>query len=166
MTHELRQPLHHHRGREDARGRAGSAHDHDGDELQRLEQHEGVLGADRPLLEGEEPAGQPDDRSRERVREELGPARLDAEALGPGLDIAHREERAPGSRHRETSAHDQHRGHASEREDVEPQIGVQQGRPFEHLVGGGEVLPGEQEVLGRDLERQRGDRDLQATDAQ
>ena len=56
VAHELRQPLHHHRGGEDARGRAGPADHHDGDELQRLEQHEGVLGADRPLLDREQAA--------------------------------------------------------------------------------------------------------------
>ena len=146
---ELRQPLHDDRRGEDAGRRAGPADDHDGDQLQRLEQYEGVLGADRSFLDREQAAGQADDRAGQRVREQLGRTRLDAEALRPGLDVAHGEERAPGLRHREALAHDEHDCDARQREEIEAKVAHEERRAFERLIRRGEVLPGEQEVLGR-----------------
>ena len=101
---ELRKCLEEDCGGDDPGRRARAAHDDDGDELERLEQEEGVLRADRPRLEREDAAGQAHDRTREGVGEKLRGTGLDAEADRPGFDVADGEERATRLRDRDAAA--------------------------------------------------------------
>ena len=125
---ELRQSLEEKRGGEDAGGRAPAADDDDRDELQRLEQQEGLLGADRARLHREHGAAETDDGARQRVREQLRRPGLDAEALRALLDVADREERAARLRDRDAMSEQEHERQAREREQIELHVAFEERR--------------------------------------
>ena len=122
---ELRHALHEHRRGDDAGRGTRPADDDDRDELERLEEQERVLGADRTGLQRQKPRRR-DRRSRRRSRRR-------AALLGPGstpkqrarvLDVAHGEERAPRLRDGDSVPHDEDDRQRGEREEVEAHVAV------------------------------------------
>ena len=119
-----------------------------------------------PAFEREETAGEPDDRPRQRVREQLARAGFDPERDGAILHVAHGEERSARLGDADPAANDEREREQGEREEIEPHVAAQERRPGPRSPGRGDVAAREQEHLGNFLERERRDRDLEPADAQ